>query len=144
MTLLSITFEDASNASPGVDEFDIGIDGINLQITNTFGTNTLRFFPEAGFLGLTDRKVDFSGGVKFNGDRTNALFPVPAKGLVFDFYTENRNGSFRIREIEIAVDVPEYMSTFSILTFATLDAISTLKRKLNLSKSIKKGLKKVS
>ncbi len=129
VTLLSTIFESASNAGPGVDEFDAGIDGIDLQITDTFGNDRLRSFPDAGFPGGSDRLVDFSGGVDFDGDGTNALFP--AKGLVFDFYTDDGNDSFRIREIKVAVDVPENISIFSLLALGTLGAVSTLKRKLN-------------
>jgi len=129
VTLLSTIFEAASNAGAGVDEFDVGIDGIDLQITDTFGTDTLVSFPGGGFPGPTDRLVDFSGGVDFNGDGTNALFP--AQGSVFDFYTDDNNDSFRIREIEVAVEVPEYMSSFSLLAFATLGAVPTFVAKKN-------------
>ncbi|MGD1699433.1 hypothetical protein [Dapis sp. BLCC M229] len=135
MTLLSTIFEAASKAGPGVDEFDLGIDGIDLHITDTFGSDTLRSFPGAEFPGPTDRLVDFSDGVDFAGDGTNALFP--AKDLVFDFYTDDRNNSYRIREIEVAVDVPENISIFSLIALGTLGAVSTLKGKLNPSKFIK-------
>ncbi|WP_287524055.1 PEP-CTERM sorting domain-containing protein [Okeania sp. SIO2C2] len=135
VTLLSTIFEAASNAGAGVDEFDLGIDGIDLDINDTFATDTLRNFPGAGFPGGSDRKVDFSGGVDFDGDGTNALFP--AKGLVFDFYTDDRNDDFRIKEIEVSVDVPESTSILSLLALGTLGAVSTLKRKFNPSKFIK-------
>ena len=129
VTLLSTIFETANNFAFGVDEFDVGIDGIDLQITDTFGTDTLRSFPGSGFLGETDREVDFTGGVDFDNDGTNALFP--GKGLILDFYTTDNNDDYRIREIKVAVDVPEYMSTFSLLLLGTLGAVSTLKRQLN-------------
>ncbi|WP_293166236.1 PEP-CTERM sorting domain-containing protein [Okeania sp. SIO2C9] len=131
VTLLSTIFEAADRN----DEFDLGIDGIDLDINDTFGNDRLRSFPGAGFRGRTDRKVDFSDGVDFAGDGTNALFP--AKGLVFDFYTGDRNDDFLIKEIKVAVDVPESTSILSILALGTLGAISTLKRKFNPSKFIK-------
>ncbi len=135
VTLLSTIFEAASNAGPGTDEFDIGIDGIDLDINDTFGNDRLRSFPGAGLPGNTDRKVDFSGGVDFDGDGTNALFP--AKGLVFDFYTDDRNDSYRIKEIKVAVDVPESTSILTLLALGTLGAVSTLKGKLKPSNFIK-------
>ncbi|WP_205127556.1 hypothetical protein [Okeania hirsuta] len=131
VTLLSTIFDAASNFGLGTDEFDLGIDGIDLDINDTFGTDRLQNFP--GF-GLT-REVDFSGGVDFDGDGTNALFP--AKGLVFDFYTDDRNDDFLIKEIKVAVDVPESTSILSILALGTLGAVSTLKRKLKPSNFIK-------
>ena len=102
VTLLSTIFESASNAGPGADEFDAGVDGVDLQITDTFGTDTLRNFPGARFPGRTDRLVDFRGGVDFAGDGTNALFP--ATGSIFDFYTDDNNDSFRIRKLKVEFD----------------------------------------
>ncbi|MEM1290199.1 MAG: PEP-CTERM sorting domain-containing protein [Cyanobacteria bacterium P01_H01_bin.162] len=87
------------------DEFDLGVDGTDLHINDTFGTDNLTDFPGAGFWGSTDRQVDFSGGADFAGDGTNALKPIV--GTVFDFYTTDKNDSYRIRKMKVAVDVPE-------------------------------------
>ena len=127
VTLLSVIFEAASNSGPGTDEFDSGIDGIDLQINSTFGNDRLRSFPDGGFSGGTDRLVDFSGGVDFAGDGTNALFP--ATGLIFDFYTDDKNDSFRIAEITVSHHVvPEPLT---ILGAGTAVAFATsFKRKL--------------
>jgi len=167
VTLLSTIFEDVSSSTTsflGRDEFDLGIDGIDVGINRTFGDDVLRSFPDARFSGGSDRLVDFSSGVNFDGNGTNVL--LPAKGSVFDFYTDDDNDSYRIREIRVALDVPddvpdtvdesensdvldtedvpENISTFSLLAFATLGAVSTLKRKLKRSKFIKKELEKIS
>ena len=123
VTLLSTIFESARKG----DEFDLGIDGVDLAINKTFGTDRLRDFPGAGFAGRTDRKVDFSGGVDFNGDRTNALFP--AKGLVFDFYTDDRRDSYKIREITVAQDIPEPTSLLGLLAVSAIVGNSAFKRK---------------
>ena len=128
VTLLSTIFESAR----GFDEFDAGVDGIDLQITDTFGTDVLRAFPGAGFPGRTDRLVDFSGGVDFAGDGTNALFP--AQGSVFDFYTDDSLDSYRIREIAVAhVSTPEPASLLGLLAVGTFGANSALKRKKAVS-----------
>lgn len=113
VTLLSTVFESASNAGAGTDEFDVGIDGIDLQINSTFGTDTLRSFPGAGFPGGTDREVDFSGGVDFADDGTDALFP--AKGSVFDFYTDDSNDDYRIRSLTVKA-VPEPLTILGTVT----------------------------
>lgn len=87
------------------DAFDLGVDNVDLDIEDTFGTDVLAAFPDAGFSGDTDYKVDFSGGADFAGDGTGDLKPVVGK--VFDFYTADWNDSYRIRELKVAVDVPE-------------------------------------
>jgi len=87
------------------DAFDLGVDSVDLDIEDTFGTDVLAAFPDAGFPGDTDYKVDFSGGADFAGDGTDDSKPVVGK--VFDFYTADWNDSYRIRELKVAVDVPE-------------------------------------
>lgn len=116
VTLLSTVFEAASNAGAGTDEFDLGIDGVDLDIDGTFGTDRLRNFSDAGFPGGTDREVDFSGGVDFVGDGTLAL--LPATGQVFDFYTDDRNDDYRIHSLTVeAVEaVPEPLTILGTLT----------------------------
>ena len=129
VTLLSIIFEAASNDGPGNDEFDAGIDGIDLAITNTFGNDTLLSFPEAGFPGSTDRLVDLSGGVDFAGDGTNTLFP--ATGLFFDLYTDDSTDDYRIRKITVSQEVvPEPSTVLALFTIGGI-ALGTSKKKKN-------------
>lgn len=102
VTLQWVVFESALNTRFYLDEFDAGLDGVDLQITDTFGTDTLRSFPGAGLPGGTDRIVDFTGGVDFAGDGTDDL--QPATGMVFDFYTDDFNDSYRIRALGVGFD----------------------------------------
>jgi hypothetical protein len=127
VTLLSTIFEAASSLGSGTDEFDAGIDGVDLQIIDTFGTDNLVNFPGAGFSGSTDRLVDFSGGVDFAGDGTDDL--LPATGLVFDFYTDDSGDDYRIREMKVSVDVPEPASVLGLVGFGSVAAGTMLKRK---------------
>ncbi|NEQ44447.1 MAG: PEP-CTERM sorting domain-containing protein [Leptolyngbya sp. SIOISBB] len=105
VTLKSVIFE-AFDRGGDDDEFDLGVDNVDLEINDTFGSDRIATVGDpAGFPGNTDYIVDFSGGADFAGDGTNALFPV--LGKQFDFYTTDRNDNYRIRQLKVHVDVPE-------------------------------------
>ncbi len=111
VNLLSTIFEAAGSG----DEFDAGVDGVDLLITSTLGTDNLRSFPGAGFPGSTDRLVDFSA--------------LPTMGSVFDFYTTDTFDDYRIRTIEISQTVPEPASLLGLLAIGAVATGKVLKRK---------------
>ncbi|MGD1936096.1 MAG: PEP-CTERM sorting domain-containing protein [Cyanophyceae cyanobacterium] len=119
VTLQGVFF---SSVFSGNDEFDAAIDNVDLQINDTFGTDRLFSFPGIGSV----RVVDFSGGVDFAGDGTNAL--RSATGTIFDFYTNNNNDDYRIAKLKIKTEVPEPAAILGLLGVGAMVVGSARKR----------------
>ena len=122
---LRFTFSEAIDLSSvffskadGKDEFDVGIDGIDMHINDTFGSDRIRSFARVPARKGALYKVDFSGGVDLAGDGTNAL--VPAEGTVFDFYTTDKGDDYRIAKMKIVHEVPEPATALGLLAVGSL------------------------
>ncbi len=81
VTLLSTLFENVA-----ADEFDMSVDGVDIDVVALLGSDDLDLLPNGGF-----------------GDDSN-LAEFPGEGLtgtVFDFYTNNFDDDYRIRQLVV-------------------------------------------
>ena len=92
VNLLSVVFENIDSN----DNFDIGVDGVDLDVNALLGITNADDLPGAGIFGSDDRLADFGAGLT---------------GTVFEFYTDSKDDAYRIRKLTVEAtdggDVPE-------------------------------------
>lgn len=95
VTIQSIVF----TAVDDNDNFDMGIDGTDIGVYTSFGTDRLIEFPNAGLPDIPyDHRVTFSGDVQFRPEGGSSYFAM-AMGTFFDFYPNAKYDNFKIAQI---------------------------------------------